>query len=327
MELAVYFADLEHLFDLDEALRPIDTDSIPSAIETIMFSENASAKEYYGNLMALHWLEVFTSKGDEIGRLYFGQEFCEHLIPSPDEVEQAYFFARQLEWEFTYVTGYVTDAGLEKIRKNLSRLAGHGHSGEVVVNDWGVLRLLRREFPAMQPVLWRLQTKQTRLARFSSPRTPPPVYMAGIEASEESIRRNQIAAYRDISLANPSFRAFLREEGVVGADLDMTPTGVTGPEGGWGLTLGFYFPWGYVASGRNCPTAGVLRPRRSHVVTDGGCPRYCRRFNLSRDLPHYPEMTMQRGNALFVFHGEYATPWFDGRIPYDRFIFEPYIPL
>jgi hypothetical protein len=327
MELAIYFSELERLLAIDEALRPIDPDKIINSIDTVLFGDDVSNKEYYGNLISLKWLDLITREGLEFSRLYFGQEFCEHLIPAADEVEQAYFFARQLGWEFSYVTGYVTAAGLQKTRENLACLAGHGHVGEVVVNDWGVLRMLRREFPRMQPILGRLLSKQKRLARFNTPTTPPPVFMAGIEASEESIRRNQIGAYRDISLANPVFRAFLRAQGIVGADLDIVPAGVRAPEQGWGMPLGFYFPWGYVAGGRNCPTAGVVEPRRAHVAVDGACPRFCRRFNLSRPLAHYPEMTLQRGNALFVFHGEYASPWFDGNVSYDRLIFQPYIPL
>ena len=37
-----------------------------------------------------------------------------------------------------------------------------GGATEVVVNDWGVLRLVRREFPGLRPVLGRLMNKMMR---------------------------------------------------------------------------------------------------------------------------------------------------------------------
>ena len=327
MELAVYFSDLDRLMRIDDALHVIDPNEIPPHLQSILFGDDISTKEYYGNLVGLTWMELVTGGEREFSRLYFGQEFCEHLIPSSDDLEQAFFFARQMGWDFTYVTGYLTGVGLEKVRRNLARLAEIGHENEVVVNDWGVMRVLRQDFPALKPVLGRLLCKQKRMIRFNRRETPPPVYMTGIDAPEADIRRNQVQAYRDISLANPVYRDFLLDLGVVSADLDIVPLGLQQPEAGWGLPIGFYYPWGYAACGRNCPTAGVVDPRRAHVVLDGPCPRPCRQFNRTRELTHYPEISLQRGNTLFVFHGEYASPYFNVTIPYDRLIFEPYIPI
>jgi hypothetical protein len=327
LELAIYFSDLDRLFDIDEALRVVDPNTIPSHFQTVIFGDEPSSKEYYANLVSLTWLDLLTSRGVEFSRLYFGQEFCEHLIATPEETEQAFFYARQLAWDFTYVTGTVPDAGLDATRNNLARLAEAGHDGEVVVNDWGVLRVLRREFPTMQPVLGRLLTKQKRMVRYNKRSTPPPVYTIGIEAREDQIRRNQIDAYRDTSLANDTYRRHLRDLGFVSVDLDIVPQGIRPPEGGWDIPRGFYYPWGYAACGRNCPTAALVEPLREHVVVDGPCPRPCRQFNVSRDLIHYPEITIQRGNTLFVFHGEYAQPYFDGRADFERLIFQPYIPI
>ena len=31
-------------------------------------------------------------------------------------------------------------------------------------------------------------------------------------------------------------------------------------------------------------------------------------------------------NAVFTYHAHYATPYWDGEIPVDRIVFEPWIP-
>lgn len=328
MELAVYFANCTQLEDLDEALRYIDSAVIPSFVSNLLFGNDTSSREYYGNLIALKWLEAYTQeKGISFSRLYFGQEFCEHLIPSPEELLQAYYHCRQLGWQFTYVSSYCTDAGLAKQERNLEVLAGQDDEIEVLVNDWGVLRLLRRRFPGLVPVQGRLLHKQMRLSRFTTFKSVPPVNITGISAPEEEVRRHQIEAVRDTCLADPEYRQELRELGFVRVDVDMTPQGLNFPAEPDGLATSTYYPWGYAAGGRNCLTAGVLDPVREFVVVDGPCPRPCQRFNKAAIKLHGDEILIQRGNSIFAFHTEYAAPYLNGQYPISRLVFEPYIPI
>src|SRR2546426_719868 len=79
-------------------------------------------------------------------RCAYGNEFCEHLIPSPRQLEAVVAAARDHEMGLTFLTPYVTDAGIALLRPLFELLSINGES-EVVFNDWGVLNLLRREFP------------------------------------------------------------------------------------------------------------------------------------------------------------------------------------
>lgn len=328
MELAIYFANTTQLDDLDEALRNVDTTNIPSYVSTVIFGGDTSSREYYGNLIALKWLEGYMAdRGLSISRLYFGQEFCQHLIPDPEELLQAYYHARQLGWEFTYTTGACTDEGLEKQMRNLAVLAEQEGEIEVVVNDWGLLRQLRRHFPSLVPVQGRLLHKQMRLSRFTTYKSPPPVNMSGLATPEEDIRRQQLAAVRDTSLADPEYRQELLELGFVRAEVDMTPQGLNFPVQPDGLATSTYYPWGYAAGGRNCLTASVLDPVREYVVVDGPCPRPCQRNNKCTIKLYGDEILIQRGNSVFAFHTEYAAPYMNGQYPIDRIVFEPYIPI
>ena len=328
VELAVYFANLEHLLDLDECLRPINPDDIPSFISTLVFGNDTNSREYYGNLIALQWLEHHMAEtGEPISRLYFGQEFCEHLVPSPEDLTQAYYHCRQLGWQFTYTTNVCTDEALARQERNLAALAELEEGLEVVVNDWGLLRLMRRQFPGLVPVLGRLLTKQKRLGRYSKRTSPWPINRNGIEAPEEDLRHNQLEAMRDTALAHPDYRRELRSLGFARVDVDIVPEGLVLPPEPDGLAASCYYPWGYLAGGRNCLTASVLDPRREFLAVDGRCPAPCQRFNKTTMRIHGEEILIQRGNSVFVFHTDYASPYVTGAYPIDRVVFEPYIPI
>jgi len=325
MELALYLSDLDALLHLEQGLRNSDSFDIPQFIFASMFGDDPGAQEYLGNLVASEWLENYLAAGHKVSRLYFGQEFCEHLIPSCDDLEKALSVARESGLHFTYVTGYVTDDGLAVTRRNLAWLAEHSPDSEVVVNDWGVLAMLAEEFPTLQPVLGRLQIKQQRMARFTT--KAPQVSMRGVNAPEADVLGRQIAALRRLNLSIPEYRQRLQGLGVKRFDLDIVPQGVEIPAGAWGFGVSCYYPWGYVTGSRNCYTAGMLDPRRSYVVTGARCPAPCRRMNRGAKIKHFPQPPVQRGNSVFIYHTQYATPYWNGDIPIDRIVFEPWIPL
>ncbi|MBR6056814.1 MAG: hypothetical protein K5787_12515 [Lentisphaeria bacterium] len=330
MELAIYFSNLKRLEQMDDALRYIDTKNISTYLFGVIFSLNPNLYEYSVNLNSLTWVQSIQEAGYDFSRLYFGQEFCQNLIPSPDELEQAYYIAMQLGWHFTYVTnGYLTEEGNDKIRANIERLKQIEAQVEIVVNDWGVLNIIQNEYQPLlgHLILGRILNKQTRLNLFSHQGQMPPVHMSSIDTPEKDIRIAQLGAFRDISLSNPDYLPAVKQWGFTGVDLDMTPQAVTRPDDGWGLFLGFYFPWNFIATARNCPTAGVADPQRTFVMTDKPCGRACQVYNCSNHLLQYDQAIVQRGPTLFCSAADFLDEYFTGKIPYERLIYEPYLPI
>ncbi len=328
MELAIYFSDLERLLDMDSSLRVIDTDKLSSYVMTTMFVQNPNVYDYSVNLTTVPWIQAIRNSGIDFSRLYFGQEFCANLIPPVDELEQAYYFSRQMDWNFTYVTGVAnTEASLERIRRNLDKLKELDPECEVVINDWAMFHILPKEYPSFKVVVGRLLNKQTRLNLFMKMQSFP-MHTDGIETPKETIRDNQLHAYADISLSNPDYLEEIKKMGVVGADLDMTPQGVLRPDDGWGLTLGFYYPWAYIAVGRNCATAGTADKVRTYVMTDRPCGKLCRKINCSPSFVQFEFPLVQRGPALFIQNEEFSQSYIERpMIKYERLIYEPYIPV
>jgi hypothetical protein len=94
--------------------------------------------------------------GISFSRTYYGAEFSEALIPPPEELERCLFTSLERGLSFTFVTPRVTDHYLEKLKGCFDFLIRASFGTEIVVNDWGVMRLLRKNYNKLLPVLGRL---------------------------------------------------------------------------------------------------------------------------------------------------------------------------
>ncbi len=95
-------------------------------------------------------------------RCVYGNEFCEHLIPTREQLKAVVRIARVCEMPLALVTPYVSDGGIEALRPLFELLSEAGDECEVVFNDWGVLNVLREGFPELIPVQGRLMNKSLR---------------------------------------------------------------------------------------------------------------------------------------------------------------------
>ena len=75
-------------------------------------------------------------------------------MPSPKELEQVL--------DFTFVTPYVTDEGLKILESLFPEIEEKKLGSEVVLNDWGILRILNERHPNLEPVMGRLLNKMKR---------------------------------------------------------------------------------------------------------------------------------------------------------------------
>lgn len=86
--------------------------------------------------------------------VYLGGEFCENKLPSPADYRRlsALFPGRVVT-----VTSILSERGLARAAELLERHLGRQKEFEIVVNDWGLLRILQRKYRGRaRPVLGRL---------------------------------------------------------------------------------------------------------------------------------------------------------------------------
>lgn len=86
--------------------------------------------------------------------VYLGGEFCENKLPSPADYKK---LAAVFPGRVVTVTSIMSDRGLGRAADLLKKHLGGQKDFELVVNDWGLLRLLRDKYRSKaRPVLGRL---------------------------------------------------------------------------------------------------------------------------------------------------------------------------
>lgn len=86
--------------------------------------------------------------------VYLGSEFCQNKLPSPADYKR---LRAIFPGPVVTMTAVLTDNGLEKADALLSGFLSKQKSFEIVVNDWGLLALLRKKYKGKaRPILGRL---------------------------------------------------------------------------------------------------------------------------------------------------------------------------
>lgn len=246
----------------------------------------------------------------EYDRLYFGNEFCERLLPASESLAGALDEADDRGWDFTLVTSFATDAGLDRMKPLFEALHARAPLSEVVVNDWGVLSFLQREFgdECFPLAAGRLLTKQARDPRLGK--------------LAERVPAGAMQHLRMSNVDGPLLTKFLRSRGVVRAEFDNPLHGFerTAP----GLPGSLYHPYMYLTTTRLCYASarkGSVRGRR----TPGLCGLECRDRTFTLSHRRMPEDLLLHGNTIFVENRQLPTNLEAMHI--DRLVHMPDLPM
>ena len=264
--------------------------------------------EYFGSV-------VFT-------RCAFGNEFCEHLIPSPQQLEAVLGEARRREMSVTLLTPYVSDAGIESLRP-LFEMLSKDRASEVVFNDWGVLNMLRREFQGLKPVQGRLMNKSLRDPR-----------VTGVYAASDA-PAPALVSLRRSNLDCTSYTGFLAGLGVESVELDNLPQGVDLAFAESGMKANAYVPFGFISTSRICMAAGIHYDKRDKFQPGAPCHHECQTHLLEYTYTNTPfenrdQKFYLKGNSYFYVHTEAMLRGLfeqsrSGLI--DRMVFQPQLPM
>ena len=255
---------------------------------------------------------IFISKVDNLkycdqnfSRLYFGNEFCQHLLPTPQELKDVLDLTHS--FDFTLVTPYVTDEGLTNLEHLLDLLSQRRQGSEVVFNDWGVFNVLREHYPCFEPVMGRPLNKMKRGPRLMT--------------VLDNIPENTAEYFRGSNLSAPLFRRFLRENGVRRVEFDNVLQGIDFDFEGMELSL--YMPFAYVTTTRACLVNACDIPEKRELVGIFPCQRECQRYTFYLKSEVMPVTLVRRGNTLFFENEDIPQ----GLSRVSRVVVEPEIPM
>lgn len=241
-------------------------------------------------------------------RIYFGNEFCQRLIPTIKELEEILNFVLSKSLNFTFVTGFVTDSDLNYLQDLLDIISYRVPNSEIVINDWGMLCIVRKY--NLKPVVGRLLTKQKRDPRILTLLKKLP------EKALECSKAAGIGSY---------LIRFLRDNAVERMEIDNLPQGIRLNESVKleGFHFSLYFPFNYVTTSRQCIfNNGCLH---SEMELPPKCERKCRHSTIILKHHTMPLPLYMKGNTVFLEN--LKTPDYLVQEGIDRIIYQPDIPM
>ncbi|OQA90484.1 MAG: hypothetical protein BWY26_01417 [Elusimicrobia bacterium ADurb.Bin231] len=272
-------------------------------------------------------LKPLLGKNLKFNRVYFGAEFCQCLIPSLEHLTRIKKLCEKKELKFTFVTPYVTDFGIKQLVPIFSYLNSCDENIEVVVNDYGILNLISRDYPRLLPILGRCMNKMERDPRFA--KKLPAGMIPG-----------QLRVWQETCLTLPYYKRILGEMGVKRFEFDIVPQGIKTDFSGSGFSASLYYPWTFVTTGRVCETGSLSLEDSKKFRLDVSCAKECREYfaywvtppcecnNKCETKSAKSSYIFQVGNTIFMLceaPADVLRELFSRG--FDRVVYEPGLPL
>ena len=246
---------------------------------------------------------------EDFTRIYFGQEFCERLLPQNTDLEKIISFSSDKDVPLTLVTPYVTDKGLLKLEKLIELFAEKMPKAEIVFNDWGVFQFIEENFPELKPVLGRLLNKQKRGPRITNI----------IEQVPKETREYYMGASLDVSAT----AGFLKKKKIFRAEFDNLLQGLDMSGLDKKIKRSLYLPYLFISTTRFCLTANC-------DVGDTGvgvmpCHHECQKYTFNLNNPVMKQPLIRKGNTIFAINDNIPETVPKGEV--DRIVIQPEIPI
>lgn len=229
-------------------------------------------------------------------RLYVGSEFCQYRLPKANDLVRAYHKAVKAGFSFTFVTPYVTQAGLGQVRQLLAVLHEEAFKNndtiEIVVNDWGVLFEVNQKYSHFQPVVGRLLNKMIRDPRVAH------LY------DREDVPQKANAVLQTPAVSVPYFKRFLQTHHVNRIEFDNLIQNMGSPLGEEEFSSSLHIGFGVIASGRSCLVGTLHKPKEEKFKGEVKCKQQCRHYQVElvstkEQLGTLPTRNIQKGNSVF----------------------------
>lgn len=256
-----------------------------------------------------------------VDRVYFGNEFCENLIPSFAMLKKWYFFAKAGKKEFTFVSPFVTNRGLKKLEYLLAFL-NEQRPAEIVFNDWGVFALVKNKFRGLIPVLGRLLTKQRRDPRMLKIFSGKQKFVESVKADKKCLllpKRAPAGLFRhhQASIINTViFQEYLLSEGINRVEIDNLAWEMK-VKTNKKIGVSIYLPYGYITTSRMC---GKL------TLTYAACGKECKKYFFRLEDKTLPVPFYGIGNTVF-YASKVPSEGYLRKLGIDRIVHQPRLPF
>lgn len=326
--------------------------------------------QYEVNFMAIReikkrfWQNYF----DKIAGIYYWSDNCEYLVSTKIEIEKAIENFKEFNKNypphkvrtFTFVTPYVGNKMLERLEESLEYLNSLNIKNpiEVVVNDFGVLRLLNTKYKNLKINFGRLIHKllKTPLIDTFWYEAHPAWELIKNKTEQEKLRLRdeivkwQLKFYNSSEVSLDIYKNFLLKNSVKRVALDYMEKRedlyksytATNPPVTSDIPLNkgdvvsantvgidLYYPWALIFTGRLCDTSAIENPSRWMYTVDDICPRTCDRYDVSYKIKTVWYNMIQRWNAWYrsELNLDFLSDEFVSNDLDNRLVFAPFITV
>ena len=218
-----------------------------------------------------------------ISRIYIGNEFCHNLFPSLEllmkMMDKAFNEKINITICFTYMRECYIKKNEEIINSIYKWCVINDKKIEIIINDWGMLKLCRGKEDYFDFNLGILLNKRKKDPRFA--------YKKGYEENKKMLAEN--------SLNNEEFRKFLNEYNIKRYEYESCTYKIKIPEGRHSMHMPFYI----TNVSQYCTLYAMCSNLdRGKQVLVNNCPKYCRDYIFA--YPKHLKM-VGRYNSLFAF--------------------------
>ncbi|MBQ3574485.1 MAG: hypothetical protein IJA26_02360, partial [Clostridia bacterium] len=231
-----------------------------------------------------------------IERLYIGSEHCFHLFPDEKMLAAIICKANVESIRLSFATSIVHQAQLSTAIRRLDTIAALYPRAEIIVNDWGMLNVLKDFRESLTPVFGTLINRFRRDARLE--------WKAGM--------RENVSLLSENALNDVPFMEFLLSLGVQRFEYACSPE-MQLPEGKKSL----HFPFYPTNTSAFCPLKAYIesgsrgKQRETHA-----CPAYC-----ENNAFLYPKALNMIHRMRSIFALERALPDAGYLNMFDRLVF------
>ncbi|HRP97983.1 MAG TPA: hypothetical protein PL143_17220 [Rhodocyclaceae bacterium] len=221
------------------------------------------------------WLATF-----EPTHLYFGSEFCEHLLPSPSVLASVLDLADEHALRFVLLTPIASPQVLRNLAALLPQLPP---SAQIVVNDWGVAQFVAEQAPQLTRLAGRILCRMIKDPRLGSA---------------------DWAHQCSHALDSPHLRTILDRLGLHHIELDVPLFAQPGDFSRLPMRKSVHLPYAFVAKGRMCRPGSLSITGPERFAVGRKCHKECLSFSATTVRPRASDQwdTIHAGNTIFSRH-------------------------
>ena len=236
----------------------------------------------------------------KITHMYFGNEFCQYLLPKISNVRIAIKYCEQKGLDFVLITPPLTEYGINICREYLELFMNLKKDFSIVVNDIGLLQLIKEMKYSGKIIFGRIMEKSIHEIRITD--------------LEEKEYYTEIGYKYIHSLAYQSkyFLDFLKENDIsrIGYDGNKNVTDLDASN----IGIDYYFPTEYLTTGRMCLFRIAGQSEKDKYLLNDKCAHLCQNsmeilttqisyLKIDESGKRIREMEICRtGNTLFYLH-------------------------